>query len=55
MQVARVSLALDPPGPEFAITEDCQMPTIKVTALLVIDCAAGPVMHLWKVSLFFTG
>jgi hypothetical protein len=52
----KVILSYDPPGPEFAITEECQMPTIKVTARLE-NAVPTPLAtaHQWRVHLVFTG
>jgi hypothetical protein len=52
-----VTLALDPPGPNFPITEECAMPTIRVDAKLngvppVPDAAAR---YHWHITLIFTG
>jgi hypothetical protein len=52
-----VTLSFDPPGPNFPITEDCAMPTIRVDARLnhvppVTDAAAR---YHWHITLIFTG
>jgi hypothetical protein len=59
VDILKVILSYDPPGPEFAITEECKMPTIKVTARLENAGPATPMAmampHQWKVNLVFTG
>jgi hypothetical protein len=55
VDIPRIILSYDPPGPEFAITEECQMPTIKVTARLEKVGTAIPMPHQWKVNLAFSG
>jgi hypothetical protein len=53
----RVTLVYSPAGPAFSITEDCAMPTIKVTANLV-DVTPDPKVPLsyqWNVTLIFVG
>jgi hypothetical protein len=57
VDIPKVTLSYDPPGPEFAITEECNMPTIKVTARLENAGPGTPMAmpHQWKVNLVFTG
>jgi hypothetical protein len=57
VDIPKVILSYDPPGPEFSITEECKMPTIKVTARLENAGSATPMVmpHQWKVNLVFTG
>ncbi len=53
-----VSLTFDPPGPVFAISEDCVMPAVKVTANLkdfVQDPKSPPPVYEWKATLAWAG
>ena len=52
-----VTLSYDPAGPQFPITEDCAMPTVKVTATLqnLTPTPQTPAQYQWKVTLKFSG
>lgn len=53
-----VKLTFDPVGPEFPITEDDVMPTIKVTANVkdfTPDPKGPPLTYEWKATLVWTG
>jgi len=52
-----VVLKLDPPGPKFPISEQCEMPTITVTAELqnVTADPKVPLQYQWKVTLSSNG
>ena len=56
MAVPSLSLKFDPVGPNFAISEDCRMPTITATAVLkdAPDAGAASVFD-WEVKLNFLG
>jgi hypothetical protein len=52
-----VALSFDPPGPQFVISEQCEMPSITVTAALQ-NCTPDPKAPLqfqWAVTLTFKG
>ena len=57
MPAPSVTLSYDPPGPQFAITEQCVMPKITVTANLqnVTPDPKIPMSFQWKITLQFTG
>lgn len=52
-----VVLTVDPPGPKFPISEQCEMPKITVTAELqnVTPDPKVPLQYQWKVTLSFNG
>jgi hypothetical protein len=52
-----LTLSYDPSGPTFPITEQCEMPNIKVTANLkdITPDPKLPLQYRWAVSLLFTG
>jgi hypothetical protein len=52
-----VVLKVDPPGPKFPISEQCEMPKITVTAELqnVTADPKAPLQYQWKVTLSFNG
>ena len=52
-----LTLSYDPAGPQFPISEDCVMPTIKVTVALqnLTPTSQTPAQYQWKVTLKFGG
>ncbi len=55
--VPAIVLSYEPAGPEFAISEDCIMPTITATATLqnITPDSKLPLVYTWKASLVFKG